>query len=100
MSLSMLELARHLEMLDESPEKMMFGKLLTELSGMSEERVRSAARQVPISGLRELVHQFNEVLKERSDERLKELALQMAGDNISVDEFRLYLHFFKFKYNI
>lgn len=91
MSLSMLELARHLEMLDESPEKMMFGKLLTELSGMSEERVRSAARQVPISGLRELIHQFNKVIEERRDERVQELAQQMAKDGISAEELRKFL---------
>lgn len=91
MSLSMLELARHLEMLDESPEKMMFGRLLTELSGMSEERVRSAARQVPISGLRELVRQFNIVIDSRKGERVKELAEQIAKEGISAEEFRQYL---------
>ncbi len=87
----MLELARHLEMLDESPEKMMFGKLLTELSGMSEDRVKSAARQVPISGLRELVHQFNVVIDSRKQERVNELAEQILNDGISADEFRQYL---------
>ncbi|AMG30663.1 hypothetical protein AL542_09995 [Grimontia hollisae] len=91
MSMSTIELARYLEMLDESPEKMMFGKLLTELSGMSEERVKSAARQVPISGLRELVHQFNKVIEERRGERVRELAQALANDGISVDELREYL---------
>ncbi|KXF82484.1 H-NS-like global regulator TsrA [Enterovibrio coralii] len=91
MSMSMLELARHLEMLDESPEKVMFGKLLTELSGMSEERVQRAARQVPISGLRELVHQFNKVIHERRGERVQELAQEMANDGISAEELREYL---------
>ena len=91
MSLSILELARNLEMLEESPEKVMYGKLLTELSGMSEERVRSAARQVPISALRELVHQFNRVIAERKDDRVQELADQMAKDGISADELRDFL---------
>lgn len=91
MSMSTIELARHLEMLEESPEKMMFGKLLTELSGMSEERVKSAARQVSISGLRELVHQFNKVIEERKGERVLELAQELANDGISVDELRDYL---------
>ncbi|MBE1277067.1 MULTISPECIES: hypothetical protein [Enterovibrio] len=91
MSMSTIELARHLEMLEESPEKMMFGKLLTELSGMSEERVQRAARQVPISGLRELVHQFNKVIHDRRGERVQELAQEMANDGISAEELRQYL---------
>ncbi|WP_028024240.1 H-NS-like global regulator TsrA [Enterovibrio calviensis] len=91
MSMSTIEFARHLEMLDESPEKMMFGKLLTELSGMSEERVQRAARQVPISGLRELVHQFNKVIEDRRGERVQELAQAIADDGISVEELRQYL---------
>lgn len=91
MSLSIIELARNLEMLEESPEKVMYGKLLTELSGMSEERVRSAARQVPISALRELVLQFNRVIAERKDDRVQELADLMAQDGISADELRDYL---------
>lgn len=91
MSISMIELARHFEMLDESPEKIMFGKLLTELSGMSEERVRSAARQMPISGLRELIYQFNRVLDERRGERVSELAKQMASDGISADDLKRYI---------
>ncbi|MDD1795629.1 hypothetical protein L4D06_19075 [Enterovibrio makurazakiensis] len=91
MSMSTLELARHLEMLDESPEKMMFGKLLTELSGMSEDRIQRAARQVPISGLRELVHQFNKIIEERRGERVQELAQEIADDGISVEELRQYL---------
>ncbi|MGL4826910.1 MAG: hypothetical protein ACRC24_05450 [Vibrionaceae bacterium] len=91
MSISMIELARHFEMLDESPEKIMFGKLLTELSGMSEERVRSAARQVPIGGLRELIYQFNRVLDERRGERVSELAKQMASDGISADDLKRYI---------
>lgn len=91
MSLSMLELARHLEMLDESPEKMMFGKLLTELSGMSEERVKSAARQVPINGLCELIHQFKIVIEERRGERVQELAQQIANDGFSAEDLRQFL---------
>ncbi|RXJ72607.1 hypothetical protein CS022_14240 [Veronia nyctiphanis] len=91
MSMSTIELARHLELLEESPEKMMFGKLLTELSGMSEERVKSAARQVPISGLRELVHQFTKVIEERRSERVQELADSLSSDGISVDELREFL---------
>ncbi|MFD2179207.1 hypothetical protein [Veronia pacifica] len=91
MSMSTIELARHLELLEESPEKMMFGKLLTELSGMSEERVQSAARQVPVSGLRELIHQFNKVIEERRSERVQELADSMSNDGISVEELREFL---------
>lgn len=91
MSLSMLELARHLEMLDESPEKMMFGKLLTELSGMSEERVRSAARLVPINSLCELIHQFKIVVEERRGERVQELAEQIANDGFSAEDLRKFL---------
>lgn len=91
MSLSTFEIARYFETLEESPEKMMFGKLLIELSGMTEERIKSAARQVPIGSLHELVNQFSEVLKERRGERLKELAEQISNDGISADELRTYL---------
>ncbi|GHZ12510.1 hypothetical protein VCSRO171_2698 [Vibrio cholerae] len=51
MSLTTYEMARILEQLDESPEKVMYGKLLNELGNQSSERIRSAAKQVPLTVL-------------------------------------------------
>ncbi len=69
----------------------MFGKVLTELGNQSEERIRSAARQVPLKFLRDMVYQFNEVIKERKGERIQELAESIAGDGISPEELREFL---------
>ncbi|WP_434357611.1 hypothetical protein NF212_16815 [Parasalinivibrio latis] len=91
MSYSTIEMARLLEQLEESPEKIMFGKVLTELGNQSEERIRSAARQVPLKFLRDMVYQFNEVIKERKGERIQELADSIAGDGISPEELREFL---------
>lgn len=46
MSLTTYEMARILEQMEESPEKVMFGKLLNELGNQSSERIRSAAKQI------------------------------------------------------
>ena len=89
-----VQLARHLkiaEMLADDPEKVMFGKLLTELSGLTEDRIKKAASQVPVSGLRELIYQFNAVIHERRGERMQELLEQMRNDGISADELMAYL---------
>lgn len=91
MSLSTIEMARLLEQLESSPEKVMFGKVLTELGSQSEERVRSAARQVPLKYLRDLVYQFETVINERRGERIQELAESMNQDGISAQELRDFL---------
>lgn len=91
MSLSTIEMARILEQMEDSPEKLMFGKLLTELGNQSEERIRSAARQVPINYLRDFVFQFQKVIEERKGERVSELAAEIAKDGFSADELREYL---------
>ncbi|OOE89033.1 H-NS-like global regulator TsrA [Salinivibrio sharmensis] len=91
MSLSAIEMARVLEQLEESPEKIMFGKLLAELGSQSEERVRSAAHQVPLKYLRELVYQFNQVIDERRSERIEEITQGLAQDGLSVDELYEYV---------
>ena len=44
MSMTTYEMARILEQLEESPEKVMFGKLLNELGNQSSERIKSAAK--------------------------------------------------------
>ncbi len=91
MSLSTIEMARVLEQLEESPEKIMFGKLLAELGSQSEERVRSAAHQVPLKYLRELVYQFNQVIDERRSERIEEITQGLAQDGLSADELYEYV---------
>ncbi|MBF9002019.1 MULTISPECIES: H-NS-like global regulator TsrA [Vibrio] len=92
MSLTTYEMARILEQLDESPEKVMFGKLLSELGNQSSERVRSAAKQVPISILRDLVYQFQQVIDSRKDEQVGVLAKELAEQGISADELLKYLN--------
>ncbi|MEF1226155.1 hypothetical protein QTO02_01090 [Vibrio fortis] len=61
MSLTTYEMARVLEQMEDAPEKVMFGKLLNELGNQSGERIRSAAKQVPINTLRDIVFQFQSI---------------------------------------
>ena len=61
------EMARVLEQLEDAPEKVMFGKLLNELGNQSGERIRSAAKQVPLHMLRDIVYQFQQVVEDRKD---------------------------------
>lgn len=85
------EMARIWEQLDESPEKIMFGKLLTELGNQSSERIRSAAKVVPLSVLRDLVYQFEQVIESRKHEQVDLLAKQLANDGISAEELLSFL---------
>lgn len=91
MSMTTYEMARVLEQLDESPEKIMFGKLLNELGNQSAERIQSAAKQVPVPVLRDMVYQFQQVMESRKDEQVENLAKQIADQGISVDELKSYL---------
>ncbi|MGR6832749.1 H-NS-like global regulator TsrA [Aliivibrio wodanis] len=91
MSMSIIEMARVLEQMEESPEKLMFGKLLSELGNQSQERVRSAARQVSVPTLRDLIYQFQVVIEERKGETTKKLAEEMAKEGVSLDDFQAYL---------
>lgn len=92
MSLTTYEMARILEQLDESPEKVMFGKLLSELGNQSSERIRSAAKQVPISVLRDLVYQFQQVIDSRKNEQVDVLAKELAQQGISAEDLLKYLN--------
>lgn len=85
------EMARVLEQLEDSPEKIMFGKLLNELGNQSGERIQSAAKQVPIHLLRDIVFQFQQVIEARKDEQVEELAKQLAEQGISAEELEKYL---------
>ncbi len=91
MSMSVIEIARVLEQMDDSPEKLMFGRLLSELGNQSQERIRSASRQVPVPVLRDLIYQFQVVIEERKAETTQKLAEEMAQEGISVEDFRAYL---------
>ncbi|ADT85606.1 hypothetical protein J0676_19245 [Vibrio sp. Vb2880] len=92
MSMTTYEMARIWEQLDESPEKVMFGKLLAELGNQSSERVRSAAKQVPLPVLRDLVFQFQQVIDSRKNEQVDLLAKELAKQGISPDELLKYLN--------
>ncbi|WP_047459808.1 hypothetical protein [Vibrio fluvialis] len=92
MSMTTYEMARIWEQLDESPEKVMFGKLLAELGNQSSERVRSAAKQVPLPVLRDLVFQFQQVIDSRKNEQVDLLAKELAKQGISPDELLKYLY--------
>ncbi len=92
MSLTTYEMARVLEQLEESPEKIMFGKLLNELGNQSEERIRSAAKQVPLPILRDLVYQFQQIIDSRKDEQVEKLAKDISSLGISAEELKKYLN--------
>ncbi|EMN6212011.1 hypothetical protein WB532_004119 [Vibrio vulnificus] len=91
MSLTTYEMARILEQMEESPEKIMFGKLLVELGNQSEERIRSAAKQVPLHVLRDIVYQFQQVISSRKGEQVESMAKELAQQGISADELLAYL---------
>ncbi|WP_428773974.1 hypothetical protein [Vibrio sp.] len=91
MSMTTYEMARVLEQMEEAPEKLMFGKLLNELGNQSGERIRSAAKQVPLPMLRDLVFQFQQVIESRKDEQVQDLAKQLAAQGISADQLAEYL---------
>ncbi len=91
MSLTTYEMARILEQLDESPEKVLYGKLLNELGNQSSERIRSAAKQVPLTVLRDLVYQFQQVIESRKGAQVETLAKQLAKQGISAEELLNYL---------
>lgn len=91
MSLTTYEMARILEQLDESPEKVMYGKLLNELGNQSSERIRSAAKQVPLTVLRDLVYQFQQVIESRKGEQVETMAKELAKQGISAEELLNYL---------
>ncbi|GAL12782.1 hypothetical protein JCM19233_3776 [Vibrio astriarenae] len=91
MSLTTYEMAKLLEQLDSSPEKVMYGKLLSELGNQSAERIRSAAKQVPIEMLRDMVFHFQEVIESRKSEQVDILAKQLAEQGISPEELREFL---------
>jgi len=85
------EMARLLEQLEDSPEKIMFGKLLSELGNQSGERIRSAAKQVPLPILRDMVYQFQQVIESRKGEQVESLAKEIADQGISVEDLKKYL---------
>ncbi|MDW6091363.1 hypothetical protein [Vibrio rhizosphaerae] len=91
MSMTTYEMARILEQLDETPEKVMFGKLLSELGNQSSERIRSAAKQVSVPVLRDLVYQFEQVIESRKYEQVESMAKNLAAQGISAEELLNYL---------
>lgn len=91
MSLTTYEMARILEQMEESPEKIMFGKLLTELGNQSQERIRSAAKQVPLELLRDIIYQFQVIADSRKGEQVQLLAEQLKAQGLSVDDLKRYM---------
>jgi hypothetical protein len=92
MSLTTYEMARVLEQMEDAPEKVMFGKLLNELGNQSGERIRSAAKQVPINTLRDIVFQFQSVIEDRKDEQVQLLAKEMVEQGISAEDLQAFLN--------
>ncbi|MCG3722355.1 hypothetical protein EXA23_13345 [Vibrio cincinnatiensis] len=92
MSMTTYEMARIWEQLDESPEKVMFGKLLNELGNQSSERIRSAAKQVPVPVLRDLVYQFQQVIESRKHEQVEQMAQDLAAQGISAEDLLRFLN--------
>ena len=90
MSMTTYEMARVLEQLEDAPEKVMFGKLLNELGNQSGERIRSAAKQVPLHMLRDIVYQFQQVVEdpvqveaERVHDRPERMARRIAPEQLA-----------------
>ncbi|OIQ25002.1 hypothetical protein [uncultured Vibrio sp.] len=92
MSMTTYEMARVLEQLEEAPEKIMFGKILNEMGNQSGERIRSAAKQVPVDVLSDIVFQFQQVIESRKGEKVQLLAKQLAEQGISPEELQAYLN--------
>ncbi|MDA0120573.1 H-NS-like global regulator TsrA [Vibrio sp. T11.5] len=90
MSMTTYEMARVLEQLEDAPEKVMFGKLLNELGNQSGERIRSAAKQVPLHMLRDIVYQFQQVVDDRKEEETASIAKNIAEQGISAEELKKY----------
>lgn len=90
MSMTTYEMARVLEQLEDAPEKVMFGKLLNELGNQSGERIRSAAKQVPLHMLRDIVYQFQKVVDDRKEEEIASIAKNIAEQGISAEELKKY----------
>ncbi|KOO12566.1 hypothetical protein AKJ18_23285 [Vibrio xuii] len=91
MSMTTYEMARVLEQLEESPEKIMFGKLLNELGNQIGERIRIASNQLPLHMLRDIVYQFQQVIEARKDEQVELMAKSIAEQGISVEDLQKYL---------
>ncbi len=91
MALTAYEVARNLEQMEQSPEKVMFGKLLAELGNQSAERIQSAAKQVPLSTLRDIVFQFQTVIESRKGEQVDTLAKELMEQGISAEELQNFL---------
>lgn len=91
MAATTYEMARILEQLDESPEKVMYGKLLTELGHQSQERIRSAAKQVPLELLRDIIYQFQHVVDSRKGEHIQSIVKDMASQGLSIEDLKQYL---------
>ncbi|GIB46645.1 hypothetical protein VCSRO92_2840 [Vibrio cholerae] len=68
-----------------------YGKLLNELGNQSSERIRSAAKQVPLTVLRDLVYQFQQVIESRKGEQVETMAKELAKQGISAEELLNYL---------
>ena len=81
-----------LEQMEDAPEKVMFGKLLNELGNQSGERIRSAAKQVPINTLRDIVFQFQSVIEDRKGEQVELLAKEMVEQGISAEDLQAFLN--------
>ncbi|MDE1358001.1 hypothetical protein L9W73_11880 [Vibrio aestuarianus] len=58
----------------------------------SSERIRSAAKQVPLPVLRDLVFQFQHVIESRKGEQVEIMAKELAKQGILAEELLNYLN--------
>jgi uncharacterized membrane protein affecting hemolysin expression len=54
--------------------------------------IRSAAKQVPLPVLRDLVYQFQQVIESRKGEQVEQMAKDLAQQGISAEELLAYLN--------
>lgn len=81
-------LAKALEQLDTNPEKVMFGKLLKELTNQPGERIESAAKRLTFEELSELIYIFTKVRSEKISERKNEIIEMLNSDGFTANDLK------------
>lgn len=81
-------LAKALEQLDTNPEKVMFGKLLKELTNQPGERIESAAKRLNFDELSELIYIFTKVRSEKVSERKNEIIEMLNSDGFTANDLK------------
>ncbi|WP_394154803.1 hypothetical protein [Vibrio maritimus] len=85
-SMSTMDKARLLELSNEHPEDVLFGKLLAELGNQSAERVRSSAMKMELDKLKHIVEVLSHQIDSIKVEKVNDLARKMKAEGFSKSE--------------